>query len=316
MSTVGAMSGTFATIFSLEKSRKWIIRDGLKGISRAGSGASIARGLKKSRGLRKSVSWVVALDAVTAGPRTTLSGAGPPGLPDDGVSQPERYRLGRRERCPEMRSELWSMRRAAVTTLPTLALIAGLVVMANTATAATGTAFTHFSAPTQTGRSERPAAATGAGAKAHTWSLRLAPAPDDLALAQIRFPRAGRRAVARALLHIEIQAPFGADYLAVAAPSISLSTAGAQVLVLLVNRPTALEDPVSVRLRLSTGGRLAEHQVRRVENPFAETPSPATRDLCDLATRGPTLQGSDLTPLRSAGAPLAEFGVAAAVAQA
>ena len=34
MSTVGAMSGTFATIFSLEKSRKWIIRDGLKGISR------------------------------------------------------------------------------------------------------------------------------------------------------------------------------------------------------------------------------------------------------------------------------------------
>jgi hypothetical protein len=208
------------------------------------------------------------------------------------------------------------MRRAAVTTLPTLALMAGLVVMANTATAATGTAFTHFSAPTQTGRSERPAAATGAGAKAHTWSLRLAPAPDDLALAQIRFPRAGRRAVARALLHIEIQAPFGADYLAVAAPSISLSTAGAQVLVLLVNRPTALEDPVSVRLRLSTGGRLAEHQVRRVENPFAETPSPATRDLCDLSTRGPTLQGSDLTPLRSAGAPLAEFGVAAAVAQA
>ncbi len=33
---------------------KWIIRDGLNGISRAGSGASIARGLKKSRGLRKS----------------------------------------------------------------------------------------------------------------------------------------------------------------------------------------------------------------------------------------------------------------------
>ncbi len=31
---------------------KWIIREGLKGISRAGSGASMARGLKKSRGLR------------------------------------------------------------------------------------------------------------------------------------------------------------------------------------------------------------------------------------------------------------------------
>src|SRR3954447_18762140 len=52
MSTVGAMSGTFATIFSLEKSRKWIIREGLTGISRTGSGASMASGLKKSRGLR------------------------------------------------------------------------------------------------------------------------------------------------------------------------------------------------------------------------------------------------------------------------
>ena len=57
MSTCGAMIGAFATIFSFEKSRKWIIREGLKGISRAGSGASIARGLKKSRGLRKGVSW-------------------------------------------------------------------------------------------------------------------------------------------------------------------------------------------------------------------------------------------------------------------
>src|SRR5213078_3956550 len=51
-STVGAMSGTLATIFSLEKSRKWIIRDGRTGISRTGSGASIASGWKKSRGLR------------------------------------------------------------------------------------------------------------------------------------------------------------------------------------------------------------------------------------------------------------------------
>ena len=52
MSTVGAMSGTFATIFSFEKSRKWIIREGVTGISRSGSGASSASGLKKSRGLR------------------------------------------------------------------------------------------------------------------------------------------------------------------------------------------------------------------------------------------------------------------------
>jgi hypothetical protein len=39
-----------ATIFSLEKSRKWIIREGLTGISRNGSGAPIACGWKKSLG--------------------------------------------------------------------------------------------------------------------------------------------------------------------------------------------------------------------------------------------------------------------------
>ena len=54
MSTFGARSGALSTIFGFEKSMKWIIRDGLNGISRAGSGASIARGLKKSRGLRKA----------------------------------------------------------------------------------------------------------------------------------------------------------------------------------------------------------------------------------------------------------------------
>ena len=49
---LGAMSGTLAAIFSFEKSKKWIIREGGNGISRSGSGAPIASGLKKSRGLR------------------------------------------------------------------------------------------------------------------------------------------------------------------------------------------------------------------------------------------------------------------------
>src|SRR5436190_5492602 len=52
MSVFVAMSAALATIFSFEKSRKWIIREGLNGISRSGSGAPMARGLKKSRGLR------------------------------------------------------------------------------------------------------------------------------------------------------------------------------------------------------------------------------------------------------------------------
>jgi hypothetical protein len=50
MSACFAMSGTLARIFSLDASKKWIIRDGLNGISRGGSGASIASGSKKSLG--------------------------------------------------------------------------------------------------------------------------------------------------------------------------------------------------------------------------------------------------------------------------
>ena len=53
MSTFAAMSGALATIFALEKSRKWIIRDGVTGISRSGSGAPIASGFRKARGSRK-----------------------------------------------------------------------------------------------------------------------------------------------------------------------------------------------------------------------------------------------------------------------
>src|SRR5215210_2467683 len=47
-----ARSGSLPTIFSLLGSKKWIIRDGVTGISRIGSGAPTARGLAKSRGLR------------------------------------------------------------------------------------------------------------------------------------------------------------------------------------------------------------------------------------------------------------------------
>ena len=46
------MSGSFAAIFSFEGSKKWIIREGVNGISSSGSGAPCASGLAKSRGLR------------------------------------------------------------------------------------------------------------------------------------------------------------------------------------------------------------------------------------------------------------------------
>ena len=47
-STVGAMSGTLATILAFEGGKKWMTRDGRRGISRTGSGAPTASGRKKS----------------------------------------------------------------------------------------------------------------------------------------------------------------------------------------------------------------------------------------------------------------------------
>ena len=46
MSACFASSGTFAAIFGFDGSKKWIIRDGLTGISRTGSGAPMARGFR------------------------------------------------------------------------------------------------------------------------------------------------------------------------------------------------------------------------------------------------------------------------------
>src|SRR6266404_3402212 len=59
MSAVRASSGSFANIFGLLGSKKWIIRDGRTGISVTGAGAPIASGLKKSRGLRITPSYNV-----------------------------------------------------------------------------------------------------------------------------------------------------------------------------------------------------------------------------------------------------------------
>ena len=42
------MSGTFAAIFGLDGSKKWIAREGRAGISVRGAGAPTARGRKKS----------------------------------------------------------------------------------------------------------------------------------------------------------------------------------------------------------------------------------------------------------------------------
>src|SRR5262245_42473342 len=56
-----ARSGSLVTIFALDASKKWIMRDGRYGISRSGVGAPIALGRKKSFALRMA-SLLVPLD--------------------------------------------------------------------------------------------------------------------------------------------------------------------------------------------------------------------------------------------------------------
>ena len=77
MSTVGAMSFTLPTIFSLEKSRKWIIREGLNGISRIGSGAPIASAFRNRGGFAKAcLLFVVSIDATDRARDPMASSAG------------------------------------------------------------------------------------------------------------------------------------------------------------------------------------------------------------------------------------------------
>src|SRR5262245_47736246 len=53
-----ARSGSLATIFGFEPSKKWIMREGRNGISRGGIGAPIALGRKKSFALRMTLPLV------------------------------------------------------------------------------------------------------------------------------------------------------------------------------------------------------------------------------------------------------------------
>ena len=82
------MSGTLAAIFSFEASKKWIMREGPKGTSVIGSGAPIAMGLKKLRGLRKGLleggfeKWDGAKSSISAiGERIWIPAESLPGAP-------------------------------------------------------------------------------------------------------------------------------------------------------------------------------------------------------------------------------------------
>jgi hypothetical protein len=146
--------------------------------------------------------------------------------------------------------------------------------------------------------------------------MTLSPAPGDLSLAEVSFQRAARgQGIATGALQVAVIGPFGDDYLAVAVPRLQ-TPGGPRALVLLVNRPSALLDPVTVRLRLTARSALGAPLVRRSADPFARPGASSTPALCNLPLHGSVLSASALRPLYARGQALAGFDAANALAQA
>lgn len=172
------------------------------------------------------------------------------------------------------------------------------------------------------GASRTAQGANAAGRTGHarplmrTWNVTLSPAPNDLALAEIVFHRGSHHeAISKRTVEMRGTAPFGDDYMAMAAP-VSRTTGELQVLVVVVNRPSPLADPVNVHLRLTVPRAFGAPVVWKLANPFSHRAAGLTPALCNLPLHGPTLSGSALLPLRSQGAAPAGFSAASAVAQA
>jgi hypothetical protein len=148
------------------------------------------------------------------------------------------------------------------------------------------------------------------------WPFTLSPAPDELALAEVGFPRAARgQRISHSSLRLATPGPFGDDYLVLAAPLAGTGRTP-RALALLVNRPSALLDPATARLRMTARAALGRPVVRRFADPFAHAASAGKPALCDLALHGAALGAAEVRPLLSRGEQLTGFDAASAVAQA
>ena len=195
--------------------------------------------------------------------------------------------------------------RRSLTTL-TLVLACGLLLL-GAALAVAIAAGTHAGARVK---------GVDAASSNRTWPLSMSAAPEDLALALLSFQRAahGQR-ISDSSLQVAVKAPFGDDYLAAAA--LQLSTPGVpRMLVLLVNRPSPLLDPVSVHVQLIARRALGAPRVRILANPLSRLAGSSTPALCSLGLHGSALSASELRPLHSRGQVLTGFDAAGAVAQA
>lgn len=146
------------------------------------------------------------------------------------------------------------------------------------------------------------------------WRVNLTAAPDDFTLAQISFPHASPRLSERTL-RVRVSGPFGDDYMALATVAPSATQDVVRALVLIVDRPSPLLDPVYVHLRLTARAALGKAMTSVVENPFERSSSSRRPALCDLA-HGHALSATQLSELGSRGTPLPGFDAAAGVAQA
>ncbi len=149
-----------------------------------------------------------------------------------------------------------------------------------------------------------------------SWSISLSAAPDDLALAEISFHHAaqGQRITASSL-QPAVSGPVGDDYLL--AGTVQRGTAGVpRALVLLVNRPSPLLDPVSVHVRLSARRALGVALVSTLADPFTHPLTGPTSALCDLSLHGSPLGAHGVRLLYSRGHSLVGFDGASALAQA
>jgi hypothetical protein len=188
----------------------------------------------------------------------------------------------------------------------TLLAICGLLALAASATGAAPA-----SAVTRSG-ADPPATAPAS----RSWPFTLSPAPDDLSLAEVGFPHAVHgKHISSATLQLAAQGPFGDDYLVLAVPRVGAGRTP-RALVLLVNRPSPLLDPVTVHLRLRARAQLGRPVVRRLADPFARASSASRPAVCDLALHGAALSAAEVRPLSARGAALSGFDAPASVAQA
>lgn len=143
----------------------------------------------------------------------------------------------------------------------------------------------------------------------------LSPAPGDLALAEISFHGPSRERISAHTLQVAVSGPFGDDYMATATPRFS-TPGGPRALVLLVNRPSPLLDPASVRLSIAVRASLGAPTVRTLADPFTRPAAEPTPAICDLRRQRSAIGASELSVLGSRGVALAGLGAASAVAEA